>query len=644
MFSLTRPLFLTLVLGGAACGFAGCTSKSSSSKSTAAPALAGTQLGLSAGLMPLDPAPAAAVGSVDLGRLGVTGVTSVYELTTPPGETFAFNVFARGAGNTGAVRVSVAHGADGGAVPTGGTSSIAESGVIPSGSGLADRDPWIDAQGDGFARLALRGSITRDQAYAFEAQTPTGTERVLVHVRLGARSAINTETLPPPDAPFILEERTLYSSDSWAFGLPTCATTGDRTTVVVYEGDEGQFNQNRYEMRLQADRAGNVTGGASTETSVDSGSWRDHEVSALFNVLAVAHVGDQDVNVRLSFDRGATFAQSETLSTGSPHSRQRLVQTAMAADYTLAVLYWGAGVDGLSELVLSEGTPSAFDTAGSPTRYAFSAPTVVRRVGADVTPIIMGVAYSTGGDLVLGYGYSEFINNPNQPGMTRRSEFRCATRLHGQPTFDDTFVDSDISISFDPSVALDGQGATMSIFYAYETQEGVKLRRSADAGKTFSAATLLGDRTAHLPSVFANTTAAGTRVTVLYLEQRDFGTELHAARWDVFSPAAPTVHRLTTSTSSTNANGIPTGKCVAWLGYDACADGDDVVVIYHETEQTWGPVPMVGPAIGAPMALASAAAGSFTPAVPPPLAAGLTTPLPAADPADAHQLKLIRID
>lgn len=643
--SLGRPLFLILALGGAAYTLAGCTSKSSSSSkgSAAAPVLSATQLALSAGLQPLDPAPTAAVGSVDLTRLGVTSVASIYELTTPPGETFAFNVFARGAGNTGAVRLSVAHGADGGAVPTGGTSSIAEAGVIPSGSGLADRAPWIDAQGDGFARLALRGSIQRDQAYVFEAQTPAGTERVLVHVRLGARSSINTETLPRPDAPFVLEERTLYSSDSWAFGLPTCATTGDRTTVVVYEGDEGQqHTNNRYEMRLQVDRAGAVTGGASTETSPDAGSWRDHEVSALFNVLAVAHVGDQDVNVRLSFDRGATFAQSETLSSGAPSSRQRLVQTTMAADYTLAVLYWSAGKDDVSQLMLSEGAPSAFDAGGSPTRYAFSAPIVVRSVGADVTPIIMGMAYSTGGDLVLGYGYSQFIDNPTVVGMTRRSEFRCAVRLFGQPTFDDTFVDSDISISFDPSVALVGQGASMSIYYAYETQEGVKLRTSADAGKTFSDAVVLGDRSAHLPSVFADTTAAGTRVTVLYLETRDFGSELHAARWDAFSQAAaPSVHRLTTSTKATDANGLPSGTCVAWLGYDACKDGDDVVVIYHETEQRWGPIPMIG-MVGAPMAMASA--GSFTPATPPPLAPGLTTPLPAADPADTHQLKLIRID
>jgi hypothetical protein len=34
----------------------------------------------------------------------------------------------------------------------------------------------------------------------------------------------------------------------------------------------------------------------------------------------------------------------------------------------------------------------------------------------------------------------------------------------------------------------------------------------------------------------------------------------------------------------------------------------------------------------------------FTPADPPPLAPGLTEPVPAPDPAHMHQLKLIRLD
>lgn len=605
------------------------------------------ELALSAGMQPLSPAPTAQVGSVDLARLGVSKVDAVYELTTPAGEAFAFNLLARGQGNAGAVRVSLAHAADGGATPSG-TDSIRAAGLRPAGSGVVDHAPWLDAQGDGFARLSLTGSITQDQDLLVQAETPRGIETALVRVKLGLRSPINVEQQTPAPAPFVKEQRTLYSSDSWMFGLPTCATSGDRTSVVVYEGDEGNpWSANRYEMRLQVDAAGNVTGGASSESSPDAGNWRDHEVAALFNVLAVAHAGDADVNVRLSFDRGATFAQSVTLQTGLAQWRTRLVQTAMAADYRLAVLFWRQNAQDRSELVLVEGAPDSWDASNSPTSYAFGPQVVVYRAAADVTPAIMGAAWSSGGDLVIGYGFTEALPPaPNQPGFQSRSEFRCAVRLFGETSFFDSQVDEDITISFDPEVALVGQGAGLNVFYAYETSSGVRLRRSDDAGRSFGAALQVGDRSAHLPMVLAAPIGTATRVDLLWIESRDLGSELRLARWSDFAAGgAPALYSLTTSTQSGGSGGFPTVTSLAWLGYDACLTGDDVVIVYHETTQD-AVVPIAAPAIGAPQASLAAAAGSggFQAATPPPLAAGLTAALPTPNPAHRHQLKLIRLD
>lgn len=607
------------------------------------PAATQRELTLAAGLQPLTPAASAAVGSVDLARLGVSKVDSVYELTTPAGARFAVNLLARGQGNSGAVRVSLAHAADGGVVPAG---TLQDAGLLPGGSGLVNRAPWLDANGDGFSRLTLRGSVARDQDFLVQAETPRGIETALVKLRIGALSPINVDVQARGAAPFVLDDRVVYSSDSWQFALPTCATSGDRTSIVVYEGDRNDaFGQNRYEMRLQVDAAGAATGGASSETSPDAGSWRDHELAALFNVLAVAHSGDQDVRVRLSFDRGATFTQEQRLSAGLPQARSRLVQTAMAADYSLAVLFWRQGGDDLSELVLVEGAPSTRDASGSPTAYAFGPQVVVHRAPADVTPAIMGAAYSQGGDLVIGYGYTRVVP-PSQggTGMEQRSTFRCAVRLFGETSFHDELVDEDVSISFDPSVALLGQGASLNVHYAYETSGGVRLKRSTDAGRTFSPALTLGDRSAHLPTVIAAPVGGASRVDVLWLQPQDGGTELHLARWaDFDAAAAPAIYRLVEATQTLDPNGWPVVTGVAWLGYDACLAGDDVVVACQVSRQD-AAVPILG-ALGAPTAAsAPQAAGSFQAATPPPLAPGLTLPLPAPNSADRHQLRLIRLD
>ena len=87
---------------------------------------------------------------------------------------------------------------------------------------------------------------------------------------------------------------------------------------------------------------------------------------------------------------------------------------------------------------------------------------------------------------------------------------------------------------------------------------------------------------------------------------------------------------------------------VAWFGYDATLDGDDLVVVYdEETFDAWticyGP-PALRFSDGREAPDASAGLGDFTPAEPPPLAPGLTEPVPAPDPEHMHQLKLLRLD
>ncbi|MEZ6187837.1 MAG: hypothetical protein R3F62_22860 [Planctomycetota bacterium] len=624
-----------------AVGVGGCGSKSSGGGSRQ-PTQQGSLL-VTAGVQPLAPAASDTVSAtVDLAPLGNPQVAAVYDVTTPVGETFAINLFSRNEGNVGTVRVSVAHLLDGGAAPVG-TSTIAQTGVLPTGGNVIDRDPWLDRSGDGFSRITLQGSVTRPQVYAVQAETPRGIETALVRVGIGARSAINVDPETPVPAPFVIDQRTLYSSDSFQFGLPTCATSGDRTTVVAYEGDDGDpFSASRYELRMQYDRvSGAVTGGASDEPSPDRNNWRDHELAALFNVLAVVKSGESSVSCRLSFDRGATFGQTLNFPAGPAQFRARLVQCAMAADYTLAVAYWRPGPDFRSELVLVEGAPSAYDTGGSPTAYAFGAPQIVHRASEDATPAIVGLEYSQGGDLVVGYGYTTWSwDEPNRTNAVR-SAFYCGTRLFGEASFKETLVDEELSFNYDPSVALVGQGTGLSIYYAYELGGGVRLARSTDAGATFSAPSSFGTNGAHLPKVFAVTQGSATRVDLLYLQQGLASNELHLSRWADFGVTAPVSYRLTTSSQTTNAQGEPVVTGIGWLGYDATLDGDDVVAVFVETREVFMPLPMPV-ALGAPTA--ATAGAQFQAATPPPLAPGLTTPLAAPVAADRHQLKLIRLD
>jgi hypothetical protein len=373
-------------------------------------------------------------------------------------------------------------------------------------------------------------------------------------------------------------------------------------------------------------------------------------------VLALVHSGVDDVTVKLSFDRGATFGQSETFS-GGGRAQARLAQIAMAADYTLAVAYWTTGATGASELVLVEGRPSAFDGSGSPTRFAFDPPQVLFRGAVDVTPAITGIAWSEGGDCVVGYGFTSFeFTDLGQTKTT--SEFRCAVRLFGE-SFSDHLVERDVVVTRDPSVSLAGEGPSLRIFYAYEGATGVCLRTSPDAGATWSAPQVVGEGWSYLPTVLARDQEGALRVDLLYLTFQLYGTELHLRHWDDFDSGVHGDYRLTearhTPLPQTQQVGPgilpPTDPFqvteISWFGYDATLDGDDVVVVYDEQTtdvfQIMLGIDVRGAPEGGGMAFPGSADG-FTPAEPPPLAPGLTEPVPPPVPNQMHQLRIARLD
>ncbi len=642
MPSLHRVLLPTAALLGAC-----------SNGGDAAPTEA-SRLLVTAATVALAPETAAPLTPVDLRALGAPRVENHYRLTTPAGEPFSFELVSWTPRAAGGAAVSVAHVSDGGQAPAGGIESLAAAGIVPLGTGLESGNGWLTANGDGFVRLTLSGKIVRDQVLAVNAWTSAIT---LVEIAVGPRSEINQLPTQVPAHPGVISRETIYSSDAWGFGLPTIAVSGDRTSIVAYEGNRVHgMARDRYEMRMQHDRVtGAVTGGGTVETASDTGHWRDHEVAALFNVLCVARSEHDRVRVRFSFDRGATFAQDVELDAGLGPSR--LVQVAMAADYTLAVAHWCSVGDGSRlELRLAEAGPVAFDQHGSPTWFQFGPTQVVSTVPADSVPLTTGIAWSDGGDLVIGHGTSRL-----EPGSTwtSRTRFRCAVRPYGG-TLVDRFVDEEVVVGRDPSVAVLGQGPGLRIFYAYETANGVRLASSDDAGATFVLGPTVGAPGDHLPAVFAREANGVARVDVLYLAMRAEGTELHHSRWLDWSSGVREDLQLSAATLTPTplqpGRPVPGGvttpfdygwrlQHVSWLGYDAVLDGEHIVAVFDEVTLDAAFVCLGAPVMGSGTGLLgpTVSAGPFIRANPPPLAPGMTLPVPAIDPAHAHQLRLVRI-
>jgi len=420
----------------------------------------------------------------------------------------------------------------------------------------------------------------------------------------------------------------------------------------VYEGDQADpFRFERYELRLQHDAStGAVTGGGEAEFGADLGHWRDHEIAALFNVLALARCGHDGVTLKLSFDRGATFAQTDRFP-----GESRLVQIDMALDYSLAVAFWRG-----NELVLVRGEPSAFDGTGSPTAFSFEPERVLYRASGHVTPVVMGVRWSSGGDLVVGYGFTRFTSDPVTRIWESLTQFRCAIQPFAG-ALRDVLIEENRIVGKDPSVALVGSGPAMRVYYAYEGAGGVLLRTSDDAGATWSAPMSVGDGTAHMPTVIAR----GPTVDLLYLADRGQGRELHLRHWEDFDAGGFEDVRLTTAKTERSdtlppGGGVPGARAdfapsyyglritqVAWFGYDSVADDGGITVVYDEETMDseiffGGPVmdPLLDRADGGPQA---SSPEEFTPAEPPPLAPGLTEPVPAPDPDHMHQLKILRL-
>jgi hypothetical protein len=567
---------------------------------------------------------------------GVSGVDRYYRLTTPAATPFSFELVAWQPGSRGDASIAVAHLRDGASVPTSPT-SLGEVGIAPAGQGLLRGDTWLAATGDGFARLELHGAIDRDQLLAVRGDKG---EVTLVEIVIGEPSVINRPQGGGGSGggsgggqPLAT---TLYSSDSLSFGRAD------------------PFAGARYELRLQHDDAsGDVTVGASVETSADTGWWRNHEVFALFNVLGVVRADETGVHVQISYDRGATFAQDVAILPG--FSQSRLVQVAIAADYSLAVGAWRTGTDGDQQFVLVEGQPSAVDANGSPTWFQFAPAQVLWTRSAEATPLTTGITWSQGGDLVVGYGATSFAMVPTGGWLTT-TEFRCWTRRYGQAAIDRE-VDREAIFGMDPSVAVTGQGAALRVFYTYEVRDGVRLSVSNDAGQTWAIADTFGHGGDHLPSVFVRPAGADTRVDVLYLASRAQGSELHRSSWTNFGVSPRVDEALTTASTSPVSvtvpavGGVPHSfgwnvrtTQIGWLAYDATLDGDDLVVVYDEvTQDSW---PCFMPTSGTGLSTTTSLPpvfSPFQPATPPPLAPGLTEPAPPIDPLHRHQLKLVRL-
>ncbi|MCA8917046.1 MAG: hypothetical protein KDB90_16775 [Planctomycetes bacterium] len=574
---------------------------------------------------------------VGLSHLGVASVTRGYEFSTPANVPFSFNVIARELTNTGIVSIKAGDSASANA------ESIQSAGMLLDAPELSYGGTWWHAYGDGVLALAVRGSISASKVLIFETTTSSGTEVIAVRIKIGGYSSINIVGGPGTGAG-VISRNTIYSSNESGFGLPAIAVSGNRYSCTAYDGS---YSQGRMRTWLQYDaQTGAVTGGEASSVSPDSGSWRDQEIAALNNVLAVAYTGNSQVQVEISLDRGATFGSAIVLneSTSAPVGSQRLVQIELAQDYTLAVAYWRmlhVGSLYSSELCVAEATPTGFDANNTPTGYAFAAPWVVRSVNAPVVPLVMDLEYSSAGDLVVAYAY-------NQTGMGTMTLFsRCATRLSIGTTYD-YLIDAETSTwGCDPSVSIIGSGVGMRIFYAYEYSGGVRVVELVQFGAApigSSNAATIGLAGAYAPSVHARMQNGQLRLDLLYLAPAAYGWSLrrmHFDNWDGTSAfTSDELFTCTTQGGGTTFLGSQgmVVNTVGFMGYDSVTDGDDVAVVVHteKLDLYAGVVPQPGiPPMSSPTYF-----GSGTTSLLP----GMTGSVPAPNSNHANQLEVIVLD
>ncbi len=620
-----------------------------------------TEVTLAAGLTELQPEAIDTISAtVNLSRFGITSFDRVYDLETPAGEDFMFSAVGRGAGNFGLTQVSLGHVADGGNVPLTGIESIAAAGMTLEATGINSNGNLAQVNGDGFARATIRGRISAEQVLLLEVPRANDTLHIGVRVRIGNQSAINLGSALPGGLRPGITRTPVFSSDAWQFGLPSIAVSGDRYSLVSYDGNSSTSSYTDRQRRwLQYDaQLGSVTGGSASSMTQDSGNWRDQEITALGNVLAVACVAGGELRAEISLDRGASFGLTRVLD---PYawSGQRLVQIAIAPDYRIGALWWRtmypSSSNPVSELVLLEATPTGFDSNNTPIGYNWGALTVLHQPFADVTPLLMHLEYSSAGDLAVGYGYTLVDFLPGTWQMRSSARFRCAVRLSGQAFVDAELDREDNIMPADPHVCVLGSGSSMEIFYAYEKSNGIHLLHSTDAGQTFAQAAYVPHPGAFQPSVHARMQGTEKRVDLLFVAPVGFGAEVQCVHWQDFGVSTPAVSRITECVAVVGGSpsGMPPGydvTSVAWFGYDSVIKGDDVAVVVHEvTFNTYEYSTMWGwtwwtPAVGVAAGASGGSGGSSAPPPPVVLLPGMTGTVAAPNAAHRNQLAVIVLD
>ncbi len=579
-------------------------------------------------------------GYLPLASLGVGPVTRGYEFTTPGNSSLSFSVVALEEGNSGFVSIRLLHALPSFPASTG-AESIIKEGMSLDGAGLSYGGGSWYTSGDGLARIEVRGAIARSQVLLFETSTSQGKELIAVRLKIGGSSDININAWQSPTAG-TLSRATIFSSNENGFGLPAIAVSGDRYSVTAYDSEPAQGRVRRW---LQQDAtSGVVTGGASVSVAPDSGTWRDQEIAALNNVLAIAYTGNNAVQAEISLDRGASFPIQQVLNENATAAvnGQRLVQIEIAPDYKVAVAYWRTLLVGSvhhSELCVVEAVPTGFDSNNTPTGYSFGTPWIVRSSGFWVVPVVMDLEYSSAGDLVLGYGYNEVI------GWQVDLNYRCAIRT-ATGAVTDQLIDWDTDTwGSDPSVAIIGSGASMTVFYTYEMEDGIHLVELRNGGAVTGNVLTVGVPGAYLPSVHARVQNGAVRVDLLYMAPQGMGWSLKRMHWADFNQFTWTM-QTSLFESTTTAGGTPSpagiqGKIintVGWMGYDAVTSGDDVAIALHtravDLYAGCAGLPTSPPAQGAPTYYSGGTV----------LLPGMTGTVPAPNAAHSNQLEVIVLD
>src|SRR5690606_3700519 len=93
-----------------------------------------------------------------------------------------------------------------------------------------------------FSRVTVRGNIAAEQVLVARVPTNNGSLDIGIRVGIGAVSAINLSPGNPQGFRAGMTTSNLFSSDSPQFGLPSLALSGDRYSVVAYDGDPDSQN------------------------------------------------------------------------------------------------------------------------------------------------------------------------------------------------------------------------------------------------------------------------------------------------------------------------------------------------------------------------------------------------------------------